>query len=224
MKFEDWYTKFIKDNRKDRELLDPIRFKSDVVKSKKEIRERLGGKVKTIVFNEDKPSKGGNPETIYYKLIIDTQPSAFIKIGHYGADKYSCWKQGGCHNNRKYIFALQKDTFVLNLYEVNKEGNKHLGRMLGFYKNGVVNIYNFYGLPRGECDYTSMIERAINYYFFSNKGLIKQHEMYVNGGGLYINSDRRSMGLEILNGDTTLNCDPYNYNHYDYLFKSLIKD
>lgn len=78
---------------------------------------------------------------------LSTKAEDFIRLGHYGSDRMSCFRNSEDYHN-KYNLAIAKQSFVLTISEKSKDYVTNLGRMWGFYKKNCLNFCNHYYEPK----------------------------------------------------------------------------
>lgn len=86
---------------------------------------------------------------ITYDVIFDTSAKGFVKLGHYGPDKSSCFKQGSASEKNKYHLAQTPHTFVVTIYT----DEICVARCWGFVNEdyNILNYCNLY-LEKGTVD------------------------------------------------------------------------
>jgi len=76
-----------------------------------------------------------------YTMVLDTSAMGTLRLGHYGVDSNSCFKQCASSCIDKYNFGLIPDSFVGLLYDQNQT---LIQRFLGFMYKDVFYLSNFY--------------------------------------------------------------------------------
>lgn len=119
-------------------------------------------------------------------VILSSSCQAFLRIGTYGPDNYSCFRQGNFNQDKRYVFALQERTFVLVCYDL--AGNC-LCRGLCFMDH-TYSVINICGLFFKEDANAIIIQKA--FYEMARKvfktetvGYAKDMIKSFGGGGLY---------------------------------------
>lgn len=81
---------------------------------------------------------------ISLEILVSTEPSCFVSLGHYSTDVDSCFRQNGSSQKDKYAFAQTLNTCVILIK--NKSQKQGCARCLGFSNDEFnhFNIINYY--------------------------------------------------------------------------------
>lgn len=80
-----------------------------------------------------------SPQISEYFVYVLFAPDHFLQLGHYGADKNSCYSKIGCESHRKILVAHRSNEFIVLVRTY--QGRKNLIRAIGEYSIGTRPIY-----------------------------------------------------------------------------------
>lgn len=126
-------------------------------------------------------------------VVLSTEPKDFCKIGHYGPDSGSCFKQGSSNQMHKYWLGLHPNSFVLVVQKDDQEPSLSVNPAhcrawgVGNEDLTVFNIANFYAKSGVN---PANLHISIEKYFaklIGNGAKPKRFENLFNVTGMYLN-------------------------------------
>lgn len=145
----------------------------EVLKSKKELRVFLNGSNYSINHHG-------------FVVNLSVEPQAFMRIGSYGVDDVSCFRQGNPNEKKRYTFAYQSRTFVLTIKD--PKNNVYVCRCLGFFSSDskVINLFgSFYDFPMSKFILDSCLH-ALAKTMLNTRVIVQRcEEINIAGAGLY---------------------------------------
>lgn len=77
-----------------------------------------------------------------YIVKLNTDPLAFAKIGLYGVDSQSCFRQTACNQTHKFILGIDRNSFILEFYR-ESDNKQVVARALGLCDDDFKSFYVF---------------------------------------------------------------------------------